>query len=221
MRNWPSKRVWIIGASRGVGRALALELSASGAEVVASARDQDALQELLVALPGRGDMVPMDVCDPVSVADGIAQVGPVDAVVYLVGQSGQDPIETMQKSFTGAARIIDAILPEMQAQNQGQIVLLGRTGGYRGGRGLSGHAGAAAAMHMAETLWVENADTGVDVQLVTVTDRALNDPEIVPVTAREILEHMGTDQFRRLFPIVATFGGRMSMMLPDWLLRRW
>ena len=46
MREWSGKRYWLIGASEGLGAALAETLSRAGAEVILSARSEDKLQTL-------------------------------------------------------------------------------------------------------------------------------------------------------------------------------
>ncbi|HAW46682.1 MAG TPA: short-chain dehydrogenase, partial [Roseovarius sp.] len=61
MTDWQGKRYWLVGASEGLGAALAHKLSAAGAEVIVSARNEARLAELVAALPGRARAVPVDV----------------------------------------------------------------------------------------------------------------------------------------------------------------
>ena len=53
MREWTGKRYWLVGASQGLGRSGAQELSQKGAEVILSARAGAALDELAAELPGK------------------------------------------------------------------------------------------------------------------------------------------------------------------------
>ena len=85
MRQWQSKRYWIVGASAGLGRAVAHELSKTGAELILSARNGKALAELAASLPGRALPLAMDVADPDSVAKAAAAAGKIDGLVYLAG----------------------------------------------------------------------------------------------------------------------------------------
>ena len=52
MRRFSGKTYWLVGASEGLGRALALALSKAGAEVIVSARNAERLQDLVDELPG-------------------------------------------------------------------------------------------------------------------------------------------------------------------------
>ena len=75
MRDWAGKRYWLVGASQGLGRSVALELSKTGAEVILSARDEEALHQLASELPGKSSVVPVDVSDAESVAQAAAAAG--------------------------------------------------------------------------------------------------------------------------------------------------
>ena len=52
MREWQNKRYWLIGASDGLGAALAHTLNRAGAEVIVSARSEEKLAALVAELPG-------------------------------------------------------------------------------------------------------------------------------------------------------------------------
>ena len=51
--NWHGKTVWLIGASTGIGRSTASALHALGARVIVSARNAKALDEFVLAHPGK------------------------------------------------------------------------------------------------------------------------------------------------------------------------
>ena len=85
MRRFSGKTYWLVGASEGLGRALALALSKAGAEVIVSARNAERLQDLVDELPGPARAVACDVADPESVAKAAAEAGPVDGLVFLPG----------------------------------------------------------------------------------------------------------------------------------------
>ena len=85
MIDWNGKRYWLIGASEGLGRALAHQLSRVGVEVIVSARSEDRLNDLVAELPGRARAVTCDVSSLESVSKAAEEVGDVDGVVYLAG----------------------------------------------------------------------------------------------------------------------------------------
>ena len=70
MRDWNGKRYWLVGASEGLGAALAKKLSAAGAEVILSARSEDRLKDLVAKMPGKAQAVACDVADPASGSTG-------------------------------------------------------------------------------------------------------------------------------------------------------
>jgi short-subunit dehydrogenase len=57
IKNWVGKRVWVIGASFGIGRALAQGLAQQGAILILSGRTKSALEELKSSLPGKGHLL--------------------------------------------------------------------------------------------------------------------------------------------------------------------
>ena len=52
LRDWRGRRVWLVGASTGIGHALATQLHMLGATVIVSARKVDALQTFVGQHPG-------------------------------------------------------------------------------------------------------------------------------------------------------------------------
>ena len=85
MTGWSGKRYWLVGASEGLGRALAFEMSRAGATLILSARNSDRLAELVAELPGPATAVAVDIADTSSVQAAAAQVGQIEGVVFLAG----------------------------------------------------------------------------------------------------------------------------------------
>lgn len=240
MRELTGKRYWLVGASEGLGRALAFHLSRMGVEVIVSARNADRLAELVLELPGKASFVTTDISDRSSVEDAAAKVGEVDGMVFLAGVywplAAQDwdgeKVEAMcDINFTGAARCVGAILPQMVARDAGHIVLTGSLSGFRGLPGATGYgASKAAVMYLAEGLYADLRNTGVDVQIVNpgfiktrLTDKNdfkmpfIMDPD---AAAQEMAEHMLSDNFKRSFPRIFGSMFRLSQFLPDWVYYR-
>ena len=76
IRDWRGKRVWLLGASSGIGAALARELLARGARVALSARKESVLHELAGNAPDALDalVLPCDAARPASLAQACARL---------------------------------------------------------------------------------------------------------------------------------------------------
>lgn len=240
MRTWSGKRYWLVGASEGLGRALALKMSRAGVELILSARSGDRLRELAEELPGRTRVVPMDIADRESVAAAWREVGEIDGMVFLAGvywpQSAKDwnadEVEAMfDINLTGAARVLGHVVPDFVARDAGHIVLTGSLSGFRGLPGAIGYAASKAGLYsLAESIDGDLRDTGVEVQLVNpgfirtrLTDK--NDFEMPfimdPDPAADIFfEHMTGGGFARSFPALFGLVFRLSVFLPHALYRR-
>ncbi len=240
MREWQGKRYWLIGASEGLGRALALVMSRAGAEVIVSARSEDRLRELVAELPGKASYVTLDVADRASVEAAAAQIGPVDGMVYLAGvywpmtaqNWDNEKAEMMAEiNYIGASRSVGAVIPGMIERGAGHIVLTGSLSGFRGLPGAIGYsASKAGLMGLAESMQADLRNSPVDVQLVNpgfiktrLTDK--NDfkmPFIMTAeeAARQVFDHMNTLHFKKSFPLVFSWLFRGSQFLPDWAYYR-
>jgi len=236
MRDWVGKRYWLVGASEGLGRALALRMAAAGVDLVLSARNESRLTDLAASLPRKAEVVAMDVADSASVAEAAARVGEVDGVIYLAGlywpmaarDWDADRVEAMcDVNLTGCVRVIGRVLPGMVARDHGHIVITGSLAGFRGLPGSVGYAASkAGCMILAESLHADLRGTGVDVQVVNpgfiktrlTAQNDFNMPFIMEAdeAAREMFEHMGTDNFKKSFPTAFSLFFRLGQILPDW-----
>lgn len=241
MTDWTGKRYWLVGASEGLGAALAQKISAAGAEVIVSARGAERLEELARTLPGPARAVPVDVSDDASVAKAAAEVGEIDGVVYLAGvywpqpATGWTPDQVTAMAdvnFTGAVRVLGQVIPGMVARDAGHVVLTGSLSGFRGLPGAIGYASSkAGVMHLAESMRADLWRTGVRVQLANpgfiktrLTDKNdfhmpfLMTPE---EAAGEMFTLMENERaFQRHFPRLFSFLFRLSRLLPDWAYYR-
>jgi len=240
-RDWAGKRYWLVGASEGLGAALAAKLSAAGAEVILSARNAERLQQVADSLPGRAQVLPLDVGDRESVRAAADKLGAVDGMVFLAGlywpigakDWDADQIEAMADvNFTGAYRALGACLPQMIARDRGHIVITGSLSGFRGLPGAIGYAPSkAGVMALAESLRADLWRTGVRVQLgnpgfirTRLTDKNtfkmpfLMEPD---EAAQQLFELMCDEAaFERHFPRLFSYVFRLSRLLPGWLYYR-
>ena len=240
MRQFRGKRYWLVGASEGLGRALAERLSAAGAEVILSARSADRLAEVAASLPGPSTVLPVDVADAASVRGAAAAAGQIDGVVFLAGlywpmaaqDWNADQVETMcDVNFTGCARVIGAALPAMVARGTGHVVITGSLSGFRGLPGAIGYgASKAGVMALAECMQADLRGSGIVVQVANpgfirtrLTDKnTFTMPFLMePAEAADhMFRHMQTDRFKVSFPTVFSWLFRLSQFLPDWAYYR-
>lgn len=240
MKHWTGKRYWIVGASEGLGAALAREMSAAGAELILSARSKDSLQKLAESLPGKAEVMPLDVTDEDALEAAAEAIGAFDGVVHLAavywpfGAQAWDAKQANAMAdinFGGAMRLVGCVVPRMLARGRGHLVLTGSLSGYRGLPDAAAYvASKSAVMALAESLYADLRKTDVQVQLVNpgfirtrLTDKNSFDmPFIMDAAeaARITFRHMNTSRFQRAFPRLFSLVFRGSQLLPDWLYYR-
>jgi short-subunit dehydrogenase len=173
--DWAGRRVWLVGASSGIGAALAHELAARGARLALSARRAEALEAL-----GLADalLLPCDATDVADLAGAraqlLAQWGGVDLVVYLAGdyvpmRAQNFDLATAERvievNFNGALRLTASVLGDLAPG--GGIAFVASVAGYRGlPKSLCYGPGKAALIHFAEVLHIDLAPRGVGVWLI-------------------------------------------------------
>ena len=240
MRKFTGKTYWLVGASEGLGRAVALALSKLGAEVVLSARSEERLTALAEEMPGPVRVQTVDVSSLENVEAAAKAIGRIDGLIFLAGvywpMKAQDwdakAVEAMcDINFTGTARVVGSVLPEMVARDEGHIVLIGSLSGFRGLPGSVGYGSSKAGMmHLGESLYADLRRTGVTIQLANpgfirtrLTEK--NDfsmPFIMSAedAADEVIRHTRTDRFKKSFPLMFSLFFRASQFFPDWLYYR-
>jgi NAD(P)-dependent dehydrogenase (short-subunit alcohol dehydrogenase family) len=150
----------VTGASRGIGRALALRLARSGAQVVISARNQDPLERVVEEMRsegGHGYAVVADASDPQSarkpVRAAVREFGRVDVLVNNVGGTrgstawdvfactDDDFAETMNVTLMSAWWATREALPIMREQRFGRVINIG-SGASKTGSGAAAYTTA-------------------------------------------------------------------------------
>ncbi|OBJ85053.1 SDR family oxidoreductase [Mycobacterium asiaticum] len=166
----PRRRVLITGASKGIGRAVADRVAASGNEPIGLARTAPA------DFPGPS--YPIDLADRAATAATLQQVvadGTVDAVVNNVGFARfgrigsielDDLFSTYDMNVRTAVQVVQAVLPGMTAAGWGRIVNVSSLT-TRGTRERTPYAAAKAALETCTRIWAaELAATGITVNAV-------------------------------------------------------
>jgi NAD(P)-dependent dehydrogenase (short-subunit alcohol dehydrogenase family) len=170
----------VSGASRGIGREIALAFAAAGADVALLARDPDRLAEVAVGVGERGRraaILPTDVLDPAALRAAIdeaaKQLGRLDILVNNAGgNSFAAPLQSMRVSgWEKTQRLnVDSVVHACQAaiphlsDSKGSIINVASVAGLRGAP-LMSHYGAAkaAVLSLTRSLAVEVAHAGIRV----------------------------------------------------------
>ena len=186
MQDWQGQRVWLVGASTGIGRATAAALHARGAQVLVSARSAGGLAEFVAAHPGAQSLA-LDVCDDAAVPAAVQTVlagGRLDCVVYCAGHYQAMRADHMdmgqllrhnEVNYLGALRLLHALVPALLRQPpdarsglRGHISLMGSVAGYRGlPQSLAYGPTKAALINLSENLYLDLHAMGLGVSLIS------------------------------------------------------
>lgn len=171
-------RVFITGASSGLGLALAHHYLERGAQVAAIARRGELLQNLAVKFPGQVHCYALDVCDTAAIQQAaehfIAHHGVPDAVIANAGVSVGTLTEypedldafrqVMDTNVLGMVKTFQPFVAAMRAARHGTLVGIASVAGLRGLPGAGAYsASKAAAIAYLEALRVELHGSGVAV----------------------------------------------------------
>jgi NAD(P)-dependent dehydrogenase (short-subunit alcohol dehydrogenase family) len=181
--DWRDKRVWLLGASSGIGAALARALLREGARVAVSARSAAKLEAVIRDCPA-GLVLPCDAADPASIAAAwqtlLQRWQGVDVAIYIAGD--YVPMRAWALDMAAAQRMIDVnlvgavnfaacVVPQLLAQDnapvKGDIAFVASVAGYRGlPKSLIYGPTKAALINFAEALALDLQPRGVGVRLI-------------------------------------------------------
>jgi NAD(P)-dependent dehydrogenase (short-subunit alcohol dehydrogenase family) len=220
--DWQGRSVWLIGASSGIGLATAKALHAAGARVVVSARNAELLQQFVDTHPGAQAVV-LDVADTAAIATAARYVKTqqgLDVVMYCAGYyqamraaefSLTEMLRHLDINYTGALRVLDAVLPELLPQQRGHISFISSVAGFRGlPKSMAYGPTKAALINLAEALYYDVSPHGIGVSLINPgfveTPLVANNDFPMPAlitpekAAAEILSGWRKGQFHIHFP---------------------
>lgn len=184
MTSLQNKTAIITGASKGIGKAIALAFGRAGANVVVTARSTAALDALTreieesgaAALPITADLSQSSEIE--RIADvSLQRFGGIDILVNnaaiihpRIDLVDFDPAlwrEVLEVNLTAAALLTKAVLPSMIAQQSGKIINISSIGGRKGGRGRSAYRVTKAGLiSLTESVAAEVKAHGIDVNCI-------------------------------------------------------
>jgi len=172
----------VTGASRGIGRDVALMLAARGARVVAAARGDHAADTVsaIGAAGGRGEAASLDVTDGAAVGALVTSVlerhGRIDILVNNAGIARDQLLMRMKRddwdqviatNLTGAFACTQAVIKPMVKQRAGRIISISSVVGQVGNAGQSNYAASKAGLiGFSKALAREVASRGITVNVV-------------------------------------------------------
>jgi len=174
----------VTGASRGIGRALAIGLAEAGYRLALVARDEGALSGVQAEILGIGPGMaaschPLDVTDAAAVRDLVSGLATGhEAIEVLVNNAGQfrpgsieadveDLDAVVGTNLKGAFLMLKAVVPIMKAQKRGHIINLSSITGKWGYAGYGIYAASKFALQgLTESLYKELLDHGVKVTAI-------------------------------------------------------
>jgi NADP-dependent 3-hydroxy acid dehydrogenase YdfG len=235
---WRDLRVWVVGASSGIGAGLAAALLARGARVALSARREAELERMAAPYGMRALAVPLDVTDAAAIAPALLRVvsawGGVDLVVLCSGT--HQPVRAWELDAAETRRLVDVnvngvfnclppVVLQLLQQGAGGVAVVSSVAGYGGlPTALVYGATKAALINLTETLYLDLAPRGIGVYLINpgfvktpLTDR--NDfrmPALISVAeaAEAIIAGFGRGDFEIHFPKRFTLWLKLLRLLP-------
>ncbi len=178
--DWSNRRVWITGASSGIGKALALELSREGARIVVSGRNAERLAEVSKACAGEVWVLPFDAADRKATCEAAREVdhawGGMDTVVLNAGICEYIDLpafdatsvqRVMDVNFMGIVYGIEAILPLLRKGHLPHLVGMSSTVAYTGlPRAEAYGASKAAIRYLLQALRIDLLAEKIDVSII-------------------------------------------------------
>jgi short-subunit dehydrogenase len=181
--DWKEKVVLVTGASSGIGHAIALELGRRGARVGLTARRLDELLKVAEEVERAGGQalaLAADVRNP-SEMEGVTERvrekwGHIDVLIANAGMSSTTGAKSFSASETsnvitvnvvGVVNSVAAVLPDMLARKQGQLVVISSLASFRGLPKSGAYSASKAAVStLFESLRVDLRGSGISVTTI-------------------------------------------------------
>lgn len=194
MKSFKDKVVWITGASSGIGKEAAMQLSKMGAKLILSSRKEKVLNDLKGSLshPESTLVLPLDLTQPETFAEAVAKVynqfGKVDLLFNNAGISQRSYVvdtdisvdrKLMEINYFGTVALTKAVLPRMLKAGGGHFAVVTSVVGKFGFGVRSAYSASKHALHgFFESLYIELNKQGIEITLIAPgpiqTDISLN-----------------------------------------------
>jgi NAD(P)-dependent dehydrogenase (short-subunit alcohol dehydrogenase family) len=235
--SFAGQRVWVIGASYGIGAEIARALLACGARVVLSARKRELLQQ--VAGDARAALIAeLDVTDRASIQRAAGAIeahwGGFDLALIVAGTHAEMRAQSfdlaaakrlLEVNLIGVLNCLDQILPALLRQRSGGVGIVSSMAGYAGlPKALIYGPSKAALINLAESLYGDLHPEGIGVYLINpgFVDTPLTQknefamPALISAAAaaRATLDGIAAGRFEIHFPARFTAWFKLLRLLP-------
>ena len=225
IRDFSGSRIWVIGASSGIGAACAKAFIERGAKVALSSRRVAPLEQLAAsAAVNQATVLPVDVTQENQIVNAYQQIlqiwGGIDLLLFVSGVYKplrasnfdiQTAEQTIDANLLGPMRAVATVLPEMLKAHSGHIAIVGSVAGYSGlPKALAYGPTKAAIINFCETLFYDLSPRGIGVHMISpgfveTEATAQNDFEMpalisADTAANEILSGIQKGEFDIHFP---------------------
>ena len=236
------QKIWLIGASEGIGKALSIELGQDNNNyLILSARNHERLEDLSHDIKSKKLIISLDATDKNSIFKAWKVIkeecGSIDTIIYCAGyykpmSSDHMEIDEIEKminiNLLGALKILNIIIPHFIDNRRGHIVLIGSVAGYIGLPNSIGYgASKAGVIHLAENLKCDLAKYGIKVQVINpgFVKTRLTELNKFPMpfilspeqAAKRIINCMKSGRFESSFPYIISRALKLMSKLPYWL----
>ena len=235
--DWRGQRVWIIGASSGIGAETARALLARGTRLAVSARNREGLQTIADHHPDTL-VLPLDITNHAAVIAArdriIGNWGGIDLVLVVAGTYNRmraDKFDLavaesmLDTNLRGPLNCLDAVLPTLLSQGRGGIAIVASIAGLSGlPQALIYGPTKAALINLCESLYLDLRPRGIGVYLVNpgfvetplTAGNEFKMPALIPATAAaaELLRGIERGEFHIHFPKRFTNWLRVLRLLP-------
>jgi short-subunit dehydrogenase len=235
--DWSNKRIWIIGASSGIGASLAKSFLLLDAIVILSARREDELNKIAAPFP-RALVLAFDVQDQgawlSSDIDIKKRLEGVDLIIFCAAKytpertweiRTDDISETLNINLRSVYQGLSTILPAMLARGNGGVAIVASVAGYIGLPNASVYGPTKAALiNLAEILYSDLHAKNIGVYLINPgfvrTDLTAKNTFIMPAlqtpeqAAQAIINGIQKGKFEIHFPRRFTMILKLLQMLP-------